>query len=45
MLFQNWEPVYIVGKVEIHLERFSWFSSSTDVPDYKLTFNSIGDQV
>jgi WD40 repeat protein len=44
MLFQNWEPVYI-GKVEIHLERFSWLSSSTDVPDYKLTFNSIGDQV
>ncbi len=39
-LFQNWEPVYI-GEGNIRLcDRFSWFFSSTDVPDYKLPFYS-----
>ncbi|XP_046460919.1 uncharacterized protein LOC124207482 isoform X1 [Daphnia pulex] len=41
---ENWEPVYIDegdwGKP------FSWlYSSSTDVPDYKLTFNSYDGKV
>ncbi|XP_046633450.1 calcium/calmodulin-dependent protein kinase type II delta chain-like [Daphnia pulicaria] len=38
---QDWEPVYI-DEGEERSGRFSWLSSSTDVPDYKLTFNSYG---
>jgi WD40 repeat protein len=38
-LFQNWEPVYIEEGVR-SVSRLSWLSSSTDVPDYKLAFDS-----
>ncbi|XP_046634536.1 uncharacterized protein LOC124313770 [Daphnia pulicaria] len=39
---ENWEPVYIDVEEKIRVGRFSWFSlgsssSSTNVPDYKLT--------
>jgi WD40 repeat protein len=41
-LFQNWKPVYI-GKEEYEWDKhFSWLYSSTDAPDYKLTFNPSG---
>jgi hypothetical protein len=43
-LFQNWEPVYI-GEGDILGDRFSWLSSSTDVPDYKLAFDPYGGKV
>ncbi|XP_046634011.1 uncharacterized protein LOC124313240 [Daphnia pulicaria] len=37
---ENWEPVYIDVEEKIRVGRFSWLSSFTDVPDYKLTFDS-----
>jgi WD40 repeat protein len=37
-LFQNWEPVYISEEEIRWGNRFSWLASSTDVPNYKLTF-------
>jgi WD40 repeat protein len=42
--FQNWEPVYI-DEEERWGEHFSWLSSSTDVPAYKLTSNSYHGKV
>ncbi len=44
-LFQNWEPVFIEEGDITWVERFSWLSSSTDVPDYKLAFDSYNDKV
>ncbi|XP_046460968.1 WD repeat-containing protein 38-like [Daphnia pulex] len=42
---ENWQPVYI-GEEYIRGGHFSWLSSSsTDAPDYKLTFNSSGGRV
>jgi hypothetical protein len=44
-LFQIWEPVYD-GEEQINWgNRISWLSSSTIVPDYKLTFNLDGGKV
>ncbi len=44
-LFQNWEPVYIEEGDIRWVSRFSWLSSSTDVPDYKLAFDSTDGKV
>ncbi len=44
-LFQNWEPVYNSEEEIGWKNRFSWLSSSTDVPDYKLTFESRDSKV
>jgi WD40 repeat protein len=45
-LFQNWdEPVYISEEKIRRANRCSWLSSSTDVSDYKLTFESRDSKV
>jgi hypothetical protein len=45
-LFQDWEPVYIGEEKIKQDDRFSWMSSSsTDVPDYKLTYKSNSKKV
>jgi WD40 repeat protein len=46
-LFQNWQPVYIDegDGLWVQYQRFSWLSSSKDVPNYKLAFDSYDDKV
>ncbi|XP_046634171.1 F-box-like/WD repeat-containing protein TBL1X isoform X2 [Daphnia pulicaria] len=42
---ENWQPVYIDVEVKIWPRSSSWLFSSTDIPDYKLTFPNNGQVV